>query len=298
MMSQNSREPGALSPRRQFLAIARGTQHAASHVTNDSQMFGLVCEGLRRENFDVHLLPESELDAYLKRSERPERVVSMAQRPENVALLERLESEGTYVVNSSTGVVNCYRTNLVERLRKTGIPFAESCVCAAADLNFDELVARLGSPFWIKRGDVHAAHANDVRMVSDRVECQDASADFLNRGISKLVAQSHIDGRVVKFYAVCGGRFFHIQDFETGERLSSVPTELPEVAELAARNLELGIYGGDAVLTSSGFQLIDFNPWPSFGKVREQAAPAMVRMIVDGITENRSVYAGRHVTGA
>lgn len=266
------------------LAVARGTQHAAKHVTNDALMFALVCNGLRDEGYDVALLPEDQLEQFLLGNEVPRRIVSMAQQPANVALLERLEENGSTVLNSTSGVVNCFRTNLVERLRGSDIPFAYSRVCDVDRLDFEELSSTLGSPFWVKRGDIHAAHPNDVILVRDEDQCRDVAEDFRARGITRLVVQSHLEGTVVKFYAVRGRRFFHVQDFESGNPVESVPEGLQETAEAVAEILGLAIFGGDAVLAQDGFALIDINAWPSFGSVREHAAPQMVREILAGLS--------------
>ena len=267
-----------------LLAVARGTQHAATHVTNDALMFGLVCTGLRDAGYDVTLLPEDRLEDFSRGNELPRRIVSMAQQPANVAALKRLEEHGSAVVNSTAAVMNCFRTNLVERLRGTTIPFAYSRISSVDRLDFEELSATLGSPFWVKRGDIHAAHPNDVVLVRDEDQCRDVAEDFRARGISQLVVQSHLDGPVIKFYAVKGRRFFHVQDFDSGEPLDTFPDGLQETAESVAEVLGLAIFGGDAVLTAEGFALIDINAWPSFGSVREQAAPHMVREILAGIS--------------
>lgn len=279
MIPVRSGEATGPSSKNMLLAVARETQHAASHVTNDALMFELVCDGLRNQGYGLHIVGEKELGSYLQRNEPPRHVVSMAQHPENVALLQDLEEKGSCVVNSPASVANCYRTSLVEQLRGTDVPFAYSRVLPSDRLDFEELTETLGSPFWVKRGDIHAAHPNDVRLIDDKIQCRQASQDFQVRDVATVVVQSHLEGQVVKFYAVKDNRFFTVQDFETGEALSDVPAGLQEAAERAAAVLGLCIYGGDAVLTSTGFALIDFNSWPSFGQVRERAAPAMVDAI-------------------
>lgn len=283
-MAENDDAVAGLGAVNTLLAVARGTQHAAAHVTNDALMFALVCTGLRDAGYDVTLLPEDQLEDFVRGNELPHRIVSMAQQPANVALLKRLEERGSTVVNSTSAVMNCFRTNLVERLRGTPIPFAYSRISSADRLDFEEMSATLGSPFWVKRGDIHAAHPNDVVLVRDEDRCRDVAEDFRARGISQLVVQSHLEGPVIKFYAVKGRRFFHVQDFESGQPLDTFPDGLQDTAEAVADVLGLAIFGGDAVLTAEGFALIDINAWPSFGSVREYAAPQMVGEILAGIS--------------
>lgn len=264
-----------------FLAVFRGTQHAAKHVTNDSAMFELVCAGLEAEGFTVDRVQEGELSVYLESNPAPERIISMAQRPEHIEQLERLEEAGAYVANSTAAVKACFRTELVERLRGTSVPFARSLSVPTGSIDFEEIEQIVGLPFWIKRGDIHAAHENDVVMVGSEKECREAVRDFRLRDIPDLIVQPHFDGPVVKFYGVRNTGFFHTLDFNTGEPMEPTGPELHDAAEAAAERLGLTMYGGDAVLTGDDrFVLIDFNAWPSFGNVRDEAAPYMVGAIL------------------
>ncbi len=267
------------------LAVMRGTQHAAKHVSNDSLMFHLVCDGLRELGWSVECVPEGNLAEALEKEGRPDCIISMAQRPDNVELLRRAALGGLRVVNAPAAVTNCYRTALVEILQDSEVPFGRTCLLdVAAPPGFPEVASALGSPFWLKRGDIHAAHQEDVCRVESGEEYERALAGFRRRGVGTVVAQEHLPGDVVKFYAVRGTNFFHAQYFETEGDVAFDTEPLHAIADAAAALAGLDIYGGDVVMTPSGPVLIDLNAWPSFGRVREAAAPKMVEAIVRGLS--------------
>ena len=52
--------------------------------------------------------------------------------------------------------------------------------------------------------------------------------------------------------------------------------------------LSLDVFGGDAIIREDGtFLLIDFNDWPSFAPIREQAGKAISGLIDRKIKENK-----------
>lgn len=266
------------------LAVMRGTQHAAKHVSNDALMFHLVCDGLRELGWNVECVPEGNLAETLEQCGRPDCIISMAQRPDNVELLHRAALSGLCVVNAPAAVTNCYRTALVEILKDSEVPFGSTRLLdTAAPPGFPAVASALGSPFWLKRGDIHAAHQQDVCRVESGEEYEQALAGFRERGVERVVAQEHLPGEVVKFYAVRGTDFFHAQFFETEDDVPFDTAPMRAIADAAAALAGLDIYGGDVVMTPAGPVLIDLNAWPSFGRVREAAAPKMVEAIVRGV---------------
>ena len=79
-----------------------------------------------------------------------------------------------------------------------------------------------------------------------------------------------------KFYGVSGGAYFSALS-DDGEIPEAAVRELSEAAAKAAQVLGLEAWGGDAVLSSGRFAIIDFNDWPSYSRVRGQAARAIAR---------------------
>src|SRR5437868_3743677 len=67
--------------------------------------------------------------------------------------------------------------------------------------------AALGTPVWVKRGDVHAECDEDVVRI-DAADVGDVVAAFAARGVRRVALQAHVAGPVLKFYGVADGRFF------------------------------------------------------------------------------------------
>jgi len=134
----------------------------------------------------------------------------------------------------------------------------------------------LSSPVYIKRGDLHALAADDVQWAIGRADLENKLARFARRGIRFAYVQQEFRGRVVKFYGVSGGAYFSALS-DDGEIPEAAVRELSEAAAKAAQVLGLEAWGGDAVLSSGRFAIIDFNDWPSYSRVRGQAARAIAR---------------------
>lgn len=273
-----------------ILLVDRATQARDDHATNDRLLLDEIGRQVSAADYSITRIGEGELEAYLADNE-PQRIVSMAQDPQNTALLAPLEAAGARIVNSFTAVLQTYRSFLaVAMAKRPDLPFVPSSVFTSIrtdDLGGDEgrvfenLVNRFGPELWIKRGDVHAAHAEDVQRVDTVDRFLAALASFRRRSVETVVVQPHVPGHVVKFYAVADDRFFHLQDFETGATLETPMLELRSAAFESARFLGLTIFGGDAVISSRGFTIIDINAFPSFGTVRMKAVPSIVDAILE-----------------
>lgn len=72
----------------------------------------------------------------------------------------------------------------------------------------------------------------------------------------------------------------------TETRLSIEP-RLKEMAQHAASELNIQVYGGECILSPDGdLRIIDFNDWPSFAPCRVQASTAIAKSVI-GEIKNR-----------
>lgn len=274
---------------KEVLAVDRSTQGTDVHQVNDRRLMDAVCGRLEQEGFSVERIDETALPT--RRDDLPRRIISMAQAPKNTAHLANLESDGHVVVNSFTGILQTYRSFLtIAMAKRPQLPFAPGAVMTSLDPAeiddhlaglYERFAGHLGLPFWMKRGDVHAAHDNDVVAARSADDFVAAVHEMRSRGVETAVVQKHIDGPVFKFYGVAGGRFFHLQEFETGRSVDAGDIVLESLAMNMADYLDLTIFGGDAVRTPDGWIVIDLNAWPSFGTVRDEATPAIVDAILE-----------------
>lgn len=254
------------SPRAPLVGVARERRFSPGKVEDDAAILAATAARLRGSGFEVRLVDP---DRPLPREIEPRLVFAMCQGEAALRWLEELAAL-VPVVNAPAAIRSCHRMVMAERLAAGGAP---QPAFAPAGERFP---AELGSGPWLKRGDVHAMDAADVRRVFDEHEWVDARADFARRGIERAIAQSHVEGPVYKFYGVREGFFRAFGLPATHEPAAR------DAAELAARALGLEVYGGDGVCRADGtVALIDVNDWPSFSRCREDAATAIASRLTD-----------------
>ena len=278
-----SKEKGML-----FAGIRRGVHFSPNHIGNDKVIFDLTASHLRQMGHQVNEYGEDECLGGI--NERY--IFSMAREPQVARMLQMAEQGGACVVNSGYGIENCYRSNMTRLLNEGGIP-------VPANLTVDTRKADAAcftglSPCWVKRGNFHAIHKEDVSFARNADEGCAILAEYAQRGIETAVLNRHISGDLVKFYGIRGSDFFfHFYPEEyrhskfgneavngKAEHYAVHLDELRTIATHAAEILNIDIYGGDAIITpDEAIYLIDMNDWPSFAPCREQAAPVIAQRI-------------------
>ncbi|MEJ5303064.1 MAG: hypothetical protein HPY80_07105 [Bacteroidales bacterium] len=262
-----------------FIAIARGSRYSPNHVGNDSKILALTIDQIRAKGHSVSVYDEDQLRPDLIKTPY---IFSMIRGSRSLKILQEVEKQGALVVNSTSGVYNCYRENLARLLPKAGVNIPTTLVLDTQKKI--ENIPFAGKPFkvWIKRGDVHAIHREDVTLVYSIEELTEVLHEYHRRGIGAAVVQEHITGPVVKFYAVKNTPFFH---FYFHDRTTALPFDtamLMDMAQRSAEVLDVDIYGGDAVIGPEGdIRIIDLNDWPSFAPVRDEASKWIAKVILE-----------------
>ena len=196
------------------------------------------------------------------------------------------------------GIENCMRERMTRLLRESGIPSPESLL-VATDENVLPLLEEKGyERCWVKRGDSHPVHKEDVAYARHPEEAQAIVKEFSLRGISRAVINRHLDGDLIKFYGVTDASFFYwFYPFEAGHSKYGCETvngaahrfrfdekELKQIAQRAGDALDVKIYGGDCIVGADGkISVIDFNDFPSFAPCREEAATWIAEYILKEI---------------
>ncbi|MEN6484365.1 MAG: hypothetical protein ABFD98_05735 [Syntrophobacteraceae bacterium] len=252
-----------------FLGIYRERVYSPGKVQDDQAILDAVLEALAASGCSVGSIHAEDLEASMPRAPR---VLTMAQSPRVLDILENWGRQGTDVVNSTQSIRNCYRKPLTGILAEAGLPVPPGRIFPLDGA--EKAIPLNGSArVWLKRGDVHAIQAGDVAAVSSAEELLDALRHFRDHGVESILVQEHVEGPVVKFYGAGQGAFFRAYLAETGEDISDEVKTLPTVAQHAAAAVGLEVYGGDAVLTGTGgAALIDLNDWPSFSRCCRPAA--------------------------
>ena len=257
--------------------IRRKTEFSPNHVVNDSLIIHRTGDALRALGAEVTWYDEGTVTP----AAFPEKVVfSMAQGPAGSATLAKIEDRGALIINSPRSVMNCYRTSMVKLLPAAGIPFPKSVIVSTdAGVNPRE-AGFTSSKIWIKRGDVHAVHKEDVTLASTDDEELTLLREFYARDIRQAILQEHLEGDTVKFYSVRGSDLFPWYYLNGVHKTPFSAGRLREIASVAAETLGLWVDGGDAIIGQDGvISIIDINDWPSFAPVREDASRAIAELV-------------------
>jgi glutathione synthase/RimK-type ligase-like ATP-grasp enzyme len=254
-----------------FLAIAREPVYSPGKVEQDRAILEAVAACLSAAHTVRVVDVAEQVD-----DPTPQTIVfAMCQGPDALARLRRWEHTGIRIVNTPQAIENCHRHRMLAAFDHFQVPHPPSVLVSAQEEN--GLPNWTKGAFWLKRGDVHATHSDDVVLVHDLDDAHRVLRGYRRRGIADALIQQHVEGDLIKFYATRGG-FFHWLSvdgetlrLETGEERAMV-----DLARSGAAALGLEVYGGDCIRDRSGrLWLIDLNDWPSYGACRMRAAEAI-----------------------
>lgn len=276
-----------------LIGIRRGTEFSPNMADSDAAILQTVAEELRSMGHEVETMSESDFCSsftYFINKVSVDCIFGMYRNVATLKLLSRIESKlGIPCINSVRGIENAARVRLTQIFREKHFPMPTSWLIP------QETILPQRFPAWLKRGEGCAQVKEDVVFVENAEEADSALQNFKDRGVGKsVVACEHLEGDLVKFYGVEGTSFFSWgyasashSKFGLEERngkaqgFSFSEAELKQIADEAAKAIDLPIYGGDCVVASDGsFKIIDFNDWPSFSPCREAAAKAISQRIV------------------
>jgi glutathione synthase/RimK-type ligase-like ATP-grasp enzyme len=261
-----------------FLGIKRKSEFSPNHVVSDFMIFEKTAQALEAMGATVTRTDEGELK---ETDNVPPLVFSMVQGPTGSEKLAKIEDRtGSLVINSAHAVRNCYRVNMVRLLPAAKVPFPESRIVDTCEREAPDFGH--ASALWIKRGDVHAVHSEDVALAHGPDEALELLQEFRQRGITKAILQEHLKGATVKFYGVRGNAdesFFHWFATE-GTPVPFDEERLRKMADDSAQAMGLYVYGGDVIVREDASMIvIDVNDWPSFGPVRDKASEKIARLL-------------------
>ena len=275
----------------------RAGAYSPNHIGNDAAIFNATADELRKRGYPVDILSE---EKFLENGASSGIILNMCREQASIARLQKLEDEGAVVVNSGYGIENCTRERMTRLLMANDIPYPDS-VIVNTDESVGSLLKEAGfSSCWIKRGDFHAMHKEDVSYCRHIEEAQDMLQEYWLRGIKRAVINRHLEGDLIKFYGVSGQPFFYwFYPFDMGHskygyeavngKSQGIPFSeeyLREICQKASETLEVKIYGGDCIVAPDGsIRIIDFNDWPSFAPCRKEAAPYIAKCLIKTIKQ-------------
>lgn len=275
--------------------VMRAGAYSPNHVGNDAAIFNAAAGQLRRRGFEVNIYSEEQFQTF---DIKEPVILNMCRERASIARLQSMENDGRVVVNSGFGIENCTRERMTRILLGHGIPYPDSLTVNTNENVLDQLERSGYEGFWIKRGDFHAMHKEDVSFCRHAQEAQEVLQEYFYRGIPRAVINRHLPGDLIKFYGVAGQPFFYwFYPFDTGhskyglEAINGHSQGLPfdlkklkDICQQAAEVLDVVVYGGDCIVGADGsIQIIDFNDWPSFAPCRSKAAPAIAKAVIASI---------------
>jgi glutathione synthase/RimK-type ligase-like ATP-grasp enzyme len=258
------------------LGVYRETEFSPGKVADDAAIIDAALAELKRGGASVSAVT---FEQFVSGAPRVADVVlAMCQSHQALSRLALIEQSGTVVLNTALAIRNCYRDLLGAGLTRAGVPVPDGAlVSTAPPLDPKPLRALdLNAGLYVKRGDLHALGPDDVTHVQGYDQLEASLAEFAKRGVGAAYLQQEVPGEVVKFYGVSGSQYFAAMP-DHGVLGDAQTAALQRAAAVAAEALGLEVWGGDALFDGDEFAIVDFNDWPSFSRVRDQAARAIAR---------------------
>jgi hypothetical protein len=277
----------------------RAGAYSPNHIGNDAAIFNATAEQLRKRGCIVNIYSE---DRFIAGEVKENIIINMCREMKSIKLLQERENDGAIVINSGYGIENCTRERMTRILVGSNIPYPESLIVNTNESVTAALKDNGFSQCWIKRGDFHAMHKEDVSYVRHAEEAQEVVQEYFLRGIKRAVINRHLVGDLIKFYGVSGTPFFFwFYPFDEGhskygheaingksQGISFDMDYMREICQRASEVLDVKIYGGDCIVSPDGeIRIIDFNDWPSFAPCRNEAAPFIAKSILNTIKERQ-----------
>ena len=265
------------------LGILREVQNSPNRESDDALILTAVMDQLSILKTETAVMSPEDFDRADVSSY--DIIVPMCETYPRLMRLKKIEVEtGVMVINPADSVLGCYRTRMLDSFARTpGLSYPPTEVRrTTAGANSKAPAFEADGGYWVKRGDVHNTCSYDVVFARDWREVDAIRREFESREIKDMAVQRHTDGDLIKFYGVGPGQWFtwFYHDPSTARRLPFELEDLAAQAELAAKAVRVEIFGGDAIVAPDGrIFVIDINSWPSFARVRAEAAVQIARRL-------------------
>lgn len=273
----------------------RAGAYSPNHIGNDAAIFNAAADQLRKRGCEVRVYSEEQ---FQNNDVEEPIILNMCREQSSIAKLQKFEDEGRLVINSGYGIENCTRERMTRILLGNHIPYPDSLIVNTNESVIEDLKKSGFSSCWIKRGDFHAMHKEDVSYCRHPEEAQEVLHEYFYRGIKRAVINRHLVGDLIKFYGISGQPyFFWFYPFDEGhskygyeavngksQGLKFDLEGLKEMCQRASDILDVKIYGGDCIVDADGtVRIIDFNDWPSFAPCRAEAAPYIAKCVLAAV---------------
>lgn len=279
--------------------VMRAGAYSPNHIGNDAAIFNAVADQLRKRGCEVNIYNETQFQSI---EVQEDIILNMCRERASIEKLEELEEQGKLVINSGYGIENCTRERMTRILLGNNIPYPESLIVNTNEDVRAEMEKHGYEKVWIKRGDFHAMHKEDVSYCRHPQEAQEVLHEYFYRGIKRAVINRHLEGDLIKFYGVANQDWFYwFYPFDEGHSkygyeavngkshgLKFDLDAFKQTCQKASKIMDVKIFGGDCIVDKDGsVRIIDFNDWPSFAPCRDEAAPHIAKCVLSAIKDWR-----------
>lgn len=99
--------------------IMRAAAFSPNHIGNDSSIFNIVADQLRKRGCEVNVYSE---DQFINNGVNEKIIVNMCREKRSIERLQHLEDMGMLVINSGYGIENCIRERMARIFIGSSIP--------------------------------------------------------------------------------------------------------------------------------------------------------------------------------
>ena len=171
--------------------VTRLNCFSPNHIGNDAAIFNLTSEALKEMGHNIDIVTEQQ---YCAGNYDYELIFNMVRSVPALDKLIEAEKKGVRIINSANGIINCTREKMTTILLENNVPHPKSLIVNTTDDISEFLNDDIYRHCWIKRGDFHAIHREDVSFVSSPEEGNSILKEYALRGIERAVINEHLQG--------------------------------------------------------------------------------------------------------
>lgn len=293
-----------LSSSKKMLAISRDPIYSPNNKEKDAAIWQSTLSLLRQRGWQIDEFTELDWQKKKRVTQMSDyrKIIHMARHSQSLDLFQQ---EKIPVLNLAESVrtVAKSRAKTLTLLRDADIPVSD-WVCIKSGLQ-----QRVGEaswstyefPCWIKVTREEGARSTDIRYFQSCSELETGVQERLSsQDVLEMIITPHLEGEIIKCYAVLEKDSFHPRMFRWFRPLQSGYSkfgeaeahnnalrnllidedELVALAQRIGKALELQIFGFDLIAQPEGQKtVIDVNDWPSFSICRADAAESIASVI-------------------
>lgn len=274
-------------------AVYRSHEHSPNLTDADSRIINAASIKLQERGYAIHRYTEAQ---FIETEITEPAIINMCRKPRSIEKLCRLEAEGKTVINSGHAIRKCTKRKLWEISTANNIETPATVIVGSTDTTLP--FSGTFRPCWLKLPDESVTDKDDIIYAGTPAEYREALTRYHSRAITEVLVCEHLEGDLLKFYAVSGDRYlytlypkqsgyskFGYEANNSDVKFYPYKTErLKEICNIMSRETGITVFGGDCIITPDGkINIIDLNDWPSFSPCAEEASEAIAAAVAETI---------------